>query len=52
MHTFGDSQEKAGVLLALDRSVSSGWNDRMCASQKAWLPITDSKYMNPWCRET
>ena len=33
LHRFGDSHEKLGVVLALDRSLSSGWNDSTCASQ-------------------
>src|SRR6185437_8834612 len=33
LHRLGDSQEKSGVVLALDRSLSSGWNDSTCASQ-------------------
>src|ERR1700678_2990621 len=50
LHRLGVTQEKLGVVLVFDRFLSKGWNDRMCASQYALLPITDSKYMNPSCR--
>jgi hypothetical protein len=32
-HRFGEIQENAGVVLARVRSLGSGRNDRMCASQ-------------------
>src|ERR1039458_4275524 len=50
MHRLGETHEKFGLVDAEDRSFSSGWKDRMCASQYAWFPITDLKYMKPSCR--
>jgi hypothetical protein len=40
-------KENAGVVLVRARSPGRGRNDRMCASQKAWLPVTERKNVNP-----
>ena len=47
LHRFGAMKENAGVAAARARSPGSGRNDKMCASQKAWFPVTDRKNVNP-----
>ena len=35
------------MVLTRARSPGSGPNDRMCAAQNAWFPVTDRKKVNP-----
>ncbi len=47
LHKFGTMKENAGVAAARARSPGSGRNDRMCAAQNAWFPVTARKKANP-----